>query len=103
MVLVIVIFGLFWVIANQRQTINQYHGNDLKYRYVKMQGQVNEENLYRLERQFNHSDSIRTIRKQVEKYEELVNEQAERQERVKRNNKELENLQQKLKGLKSKR
>jgi len=29
-VLVIIIFGLFWEIANQRQTISQYKKNDLK-------------------------------------------------------------------------
>ena len=39
--LVIVIFGLFWAIANQRQTISQYKDNDLKYRYIRMQGQTN--------------------------------------------------------------
>ncbi|MDR1372448.1 MAG: hypothetical protein LBJ17_04890 [Dysgonamonadaceae bacterium] len=102
-VLVIVIFCLFWVIANQRQTIHQYHDNDLKYRYVKMQGQTDEEKIYQLEQQFKYSDSIRIIRKQVEKYEELVKEQTEQQERAKRNNKELENLQQKLKSIKKQR
>jgi hypothetical protein len=81
---------LFWVIANQRQTISQYHGNDLKYRYVKMQGQANEENLYRLERQFRYSDSIKIIRKQVERYEELVKEQIER---AKRNSEGADKLQ----------
>jgi hypothetical protein len=94
---------VFWVIANQWQNINQYHNNDLKYRYVKMQGQTDEEKIYRLEQQFKYSDSIRIIRKEVEKYEELIKERAERQERSKRNNKELENLQQKLKGIKNKR
>ncbi|MDR2652889.1 MAG: hypothetical protein LBC68_11375 [Prevotellaceae bacterium] len=72
--LVIIILGLFWAIANQRQTVSQYRDNDLKYRYVKMQGQTNEENLYRLEQQFKYNDSIKIVRKQVEKYEELVKE-----------------------------
>ena len=47
--LVIIIFGLFWTVANQRKTIGQYKDNDLKYRYIKMQGQTNEESLYHLE------------------------------------------------------
>lgn len=57
-----------------------------------MQGQTNEENLFRLERQFQYSDSIKIIRKQVEKYEELVKEQAERLERAKQNCEEAEKL-----------
>jgi hypothetical protein len=69
-VLVIIILGLFWAIANQRQAINQYKDNNLKYRYIKMHGQTNEESIYRLEQRFKYSDSIKIIRKQVEKYEE---------------------------------
>ena len=93
-VLVIIIFGLFWGIANQRQTISQYKENDLKYRYIKMQGTTDEESLYRLEQQFKYGDSIKIIRKQVEKYEELVKEQAEKTERIKEN-KELNTIIQK--------
>jgi hypothetical protein len=91
--LVIIILGLFWAIANQRQTISQYMESDLKYRYIKMQGQTNEDNLYRLEQQFKYSDSIKIIHKQVEKYEKLVKEQAERVVRAKRNNEDAERLQ----------
>jgi hypothetical protein len=86
------ILGLCWTIANQRQTIKQYKESDLKYRYIKMQGQTNKESLYRLERQFQYGDSIRIIRKQVEKYEELVKEQAEKLERAKRERAEAEKL-----------
>jgi hypothetical protein len=101
--LVIVIFCLFWVIANQRQTISLYHDNDLKYRYIKMQGQTNEKNIYRLERQFRHSDSIKIIRKQVDRYEELLKEQAERMERAKRNSEEAEKFQKDAESLKERR
>ena len=100
-ILVIIIFGLFWVLANQRQTINQYRESDLKYRYIKMQGQTDEENLYRLERQFQYRESIKIIRHQVEKYEDLVKEQAERLERARRNNEEAEMLQKDLNSLKN--
>jgi hypothetical protein len=98
--LVVIILGLFWAIANQRQTISQYKDNDLKYRYIKMQGQTNEENLYRLEQQFQHGDSIKIIRSQVEKYEELVKEQAERMEKMKLNTQEAETLRNKVEYLK---
>ncbi|KAA6329624.1 hypothetical protein EZS27_021597, partial [termite gut metagenome] len=48
----IVILILSFVLYNQRQTISQYRDNDLKYRYVKMQGQMTEENIYQLGRLF---------------------------------------------------
>ncbi len=98
--LVVIILGLFWAIANQRQTINQYKENDLKYRYIKMQGEAKGESIYRLEQQFQYGDSIKIIRKQVEKYEELVKEQAERMERIKRNSEEAERMKQEMKTLK---
>ncbi|MDR2919666.1 MAG: hypothetical protein LBV72_09930 [Tannerella sp.] len=101
--LVIVILGLFWAIANQRQTISRYMESDLKYRYIKMQGQTDEESIYRLEQQFKYGDSIRIIRKQVEKYEELVKEQAERMERAKRNSEEAERLRKETEILKDRR
>lgn len=98
--LVIVILGLFWVIANQRQTIGQYKDGDLKYRYIKMQGQTDEESIYRLEQQFNYGDSIKIIRKQVEQYEKLVKEQVEKLERAKRDSEEAERLREKADLLK---
>ncbi len=99
--LVIVILGLFWAIANQRQTINQYKESDLKYRYIRMQGEANEESIYRLEQQFQYGDSIKIVRKQVEKYEELVKKQAERMERAKRDSEEVEKLKEDAESLKN--
>lgn len=90
--LAIIILILFWLMASQRQTINQYRNNDLKYRYIKMQGQIDEEKIYQLERQFKYGDSIKVIRKQVERYEELIKEQAERIEREKQNSEETEQV-----------
>jgi hypothetical protein len=98
----LMILGLSYFIGTQRQIINQYKDNDLKYRYIKMQGQINEDNLYRLEHQFKYNDSIRIIRKQVEKYEELVKEQAERIERAKQNSEEAEVLGNKAETVKTK-
>ncbi|MDR2408484.1 MAG: hypothetical protein LBE13_10305 [Bacteroidales bacterium] len=99
--LVIIILGLFWMIANQRQTISQYKENDLKYRYIKMQGQTNEDNLYRLEKQLKYNDSIKIIRKQVEKYEELVKEQVEKIERTKQENEAAKRLQEEIETVKT--
>ena len=87
------ILGLSYFIGEQRKSINQFGDSDLKYRYIRMQGQTNEENIYRLERQFRYGDSIKTIRRQVEKYEDLVREQAERIERAKQNSNAAEQLQ----------
>ena len=67
-----------------------------------MQGQTDEESLYRLEQQFRHSDSIQIIRKQVEQYEELIKEQAEKIERARQNNEEVERLLKEVEIMKSK-
>lgn len=91
-VMALVILGLSYVIGEQHRNISQYRDNDLKYRHVKMRGQTNEENIYRLEHQFRYSDSIKIISKQIEKYEELVKEQVERLERIKQNSEEAEKL-----------
>jgi 3-methyladenine DNA glycosylase Tag len=61
-----------------------------------MQGQATENNIYRLERQFEYQDSITIVRKQVEKYERLVKEQAEKVERARQNADEAEKLQRKV-------
>ncbi|KAA6305069.1 hypothetical protein EZS27_043280 [termite gut metagenome] len=88
---------------NQRQTINQYRDNDLKYRYVKIQRQMTEENIYRLERLFEYRDSISIVRKQVERYERLVKEQTEKIERARRNADEAEKLLKEVESLKEKK
>ncbi|KAA6329080.1 hypothetical protein EZS27_022080 [termite gut metagenome] len=93
---------LSFAIYNQRQTISQYRDNDLKYCYIKMQGQATDENIYQLEGLFEHRDSVAIVRKQVGKYEQLIKEQAERIERVRRNAGEAERLERKVKELKNK-
>jgi hypothetical protein len=99
----IVILILSFVIRIQKETTSQYKNNDLKYRYIKMQGKINEEGLYRLERQFEYKDSIVIVRKQVEKYERLVKEQAEKIERAKLSAKEMEELQKEVEDVKGKK
>ena len=56
-----------------------------------MQGQTDEENIYRLERQFRYGDSIKIIRKQAEKIE-----------RAKRNSEKAEQLRKEAETVKSK-
>ncbi|MDR0384477.1 MAG: hypothetical protein LBH60_00190 [Prevotellaceae bacterium] len=99
----LMILGLSYFIGNQRQTISRYKDNDLKYRYIKMQGQTNDENLYRLEKMFEYQDSIFLIRKQVGKYERLVKEQAEKLERANRDKEEAERLHKQKENIKSAR
>jgi hypothetical protein len=100
-IMTLTILGLCYVVGEQRKSISQFKENDLKYRYIKMQGQTNEENLYRLERQFQYNDSIKIIRKQVEKYEELVREQAERVERARQKEQEAKRLREEAENLKN--
>jgi len=60
---------------------NQLKDNDLKYRYIKMEGKASPQDLLRLETSFTYDknrDSISVIRKQVKNYERLVEEQAEK-------------------------
>jgi hypothetical protein len=99
----LIIIGLCYVVGEQRRSISQYKGNDLKYRYIKMQGQTSEENLYRLERQFQYDDSIKIIRKQVERYEELVKEQVERIKRAQFNESEAKRLEKQVESIKGKK
>ena len=67
--------------ANRNSDLRE---NDIKYRYVKMQGKVSAEEVYRLESIFEldrNTDSMKTIRRQVERYEQLLKEYNETQYR----------------------
>lgn len=59
--------------------------NDLKYRYVKMRGEIKEKELMELETIFRdeqHTAIRDTVRNQVERYEEAVRRQAKRLEQA---------------------
>lgn len=59
--------------------------NDLKYRYVKMRGEIKEKELMELETIFRdkqHTAMRDTVRNQVERYEEAVRRRAEQLERA---------------------
>ena len=101
--LVVIVLGLSWVIGNQRKTITELRNNDLKYRYIRMQGQANEESLFRLQEQFQHRDSVRIIRNRVVEFERLVRKQAERMERARMNEQESERLREEVERLRGTR
>ena len=68
--------GNIWQLRNN----NQLKDNDLKYRYIKMEGKASSQDLFWLETIFTYNrnrDSISVIREQVETYERVVKKQAE--------------------------
>jgi hypothetical protein len=84
-----------WVIDNQRQTIAQFRDNDLKYRYIRMRGEATPEDILRLRElfEFNRApDKIKLIRRHVERYEQLILQQAENEARARLNASEAERL-----------
>jgi queuine/archaeosine tRNA-ribosyltransferase len=89
----ITILILSVAIHSQRQIIRQYRDNDLKYRYIKIQGDVSKDVILGLEKQFEYRDSVDVIRKQVEEYERLAKQQEERIERAMTNANETDKLQ----------
>ena len=81
-VIIVLLIGFIYrvSVSNQQLTVN-----DLKYRYVKMCGEIGEKELTELETVFwdEQYTAIRdTVRNQVERYEEAVRRQAERLERA---------------------
>ena len=72
---------IYRISENNRQLAT----NDLKYRYVKMCGEITEKKLTELETIFRdkqHTAMRDTVRNQVEWYEEAVRRQAERMEQA---------------------
>lgn len=81
-VIIVLLIGFIYrvSVSNQQLTVN-----DLKYRYVKMCGEIGEKELTELETVFwdEQYTAIRdTVRNQVERYEEAVRRRAERLERA---------------------
>jgi hypothetical protein len=77
------ILGMAYVIGNQKETISQYKDNDLKYRYIKMQGQALVEDVYRSEK-FTNQYKNRKVKMKKEKAIELIQKQIDLIESVKR-------------------
>lgn len=91
----------FFTIYNQRNEISSYKDTDLKYRYIKMQGEVTPQKLNNLENIFeNKRDSVKVIRNEVQKYEKALSEEAKRLEQVRLKEQEAERLRQEAEKLK---
>ena len=81
-VIIVLHIGFIYRVSVSNQQLAK---NDLKYRYVKMCGEIGEKELTELETVFwdEQYTAIRdTVRNQVERYEEAVRRQAERLERA---------------------
>ena len=81
-VIIALLIGFIYRISVSNQ---QLAANDLKYRYVKMCGEITEKKLTELETIFRdkqHTAMRDTVRNQVEWYEEAVRRQAERMEQA---------------------
>jgi hypothetical protein len=90
-----------FVIYFQQEKLSKYKDNDLKYRYVKMAGKITPEELILLEDIFeNKRESIKPLRKDVEKHEKAVLEEAKRLEKARLKEQEAERLRKEAKEIK---
>lgn len=95
--LLVCMFAIYY----QREEIASYKDNDLKYRYVKMQGTTTPDGIEYLENVFDYKrDSIKIIRKQVEQYEKAVLAKAKRLEQARLKEQEVERLRREAANLK---
>lgn len=97
------IMCLFFILTvfYQRKEIVTYKDNDLKYRYVRMQGEITPAGVVTLDSTFeNRRDSVRIIRKHVEQHEKVVIEKAKRLERARLKEQEAGRLRQEADKLK---
>ena len=102
LVILFSLVGNFW----QMRQNSQLSDNDLKYRYIKMYGEANQEKLMDLETLFTYQrdeQQIALIREQVETYERLVKEQAEKTERARLNISQANELQKQAESIKQRK
>jgi predicted PurR-regulated permease PerM len=93
--LMVFVLGFLWWNARLHEQLAQYVDNDLKYRYVLMQGETTPKILNQLEDIFeNKSDSAKIIRKQVESYEKSLLEELKLLNKAKLKEQEAEQLKQ---------
>lgn len=81
-VIIVLLIGFIYRVSVSNQ---QLAANDLKYRYVKMRGEIKEKELKELETVFRdkqYETICDTVRNQVERYEEAVRRRAERLEQA---------------------
>lgn len=103
LVLLFSLVGNFW----QMRQNSQLSDNDLKYRHIKMYGEANQEKLMDdLETVFTYQrdeEQIALIREQVETYERLVKEQAEKTERARLNTSQANELHKQAESIKQRK
>jgi hypothetical protein len=102
--LIIIIVGLTsWLYFATRPNYDR-DDNDLKYRYILMQGEVSPKELNQLEAIFeNRRDSVKIIRNQVERYEKALMEEAKRLEQARLKEQEAERLREEAEQIKPKK
>lgn len=91
------------IIYTQKQTIAQSQDNDLKYRRILMKDGASAGDLKELQNMFDyHRDpqAIKELRKDVEKYERLIQEQAQKSEQSRLDAAHAEQLQKEAENLK---
>ncbi|KGO02107.1 hypothetical protein HQ42_08520 [Porphyromonas gulae] len=102
LVILFSLIGNFWQIRQN----SQLSDNDLKYRYIKMYGEANQEKLMDLETVFTYQrdeEQIALIREQVETYERLVKEQVEKTERAHLNTSQANKLHKQAESIKQRK
>lgn len=102
LVILFSLLGNFW----QMRQNSQLSDNDLKYRYIKMYGEVDRERLMDLETLFTYErneEQVALIREQVETYERLVKEQAEKTERARLNTSQANELHKQAESIKQRK
>ena len=100
------IMCLFFILTvfYQRKEIATYKDNDLKYRYIQMQGEITPAGVIALDSVFeNRRDSVRMIRKLVKQHEKAVIEKTRRLERARLKELEAEQLRQDVENFKHKK
>lgn len=96
---VILVTLSFWIYSLKIQ-VNDYSDNDLKYRFIQMQGKADSEDFAVLDSVFyfdRNSKKIKELRKQVEVFEENVKERARIIEQEDRLKKEKDRIEKRLK------
>ena len=88
----------FWIYSLKTQ-VNDYSDNDLKYRFIQMQGKADSEDFAILDSVFyfdRNSKKIKGLRKQVEAFEENVKQRARIIEQEEKLKKEKDRIEKKM-------
>lgn len=95
--LCIVCLFLIFTVFYQRKEIASYRDNDLKYRYIQMQGEITPAGVITIDSIFdNRRDSVKMIRKQVVQHEKAIIEKAKRLEQARLKEHEADRLKKKV-------